>query len=218
MTTIIYIATEKYIELFLDFYRNVCKLEGDFNLILLTNKTNNEFISDSRCPIIKIQHIDHLPWPLPTLLKFHYIESVLDYCSEKVVYVNANFRFNESVILENNNLLNLSYMDTEKYEKCRTWPSVNEFNPELRHVLGGFFYAKKEIMVKVCKDIIWNINRDLLYGTIAPLHDETALNRYYQRFTDKCSLQEVHRYGNFNTDLYCSGQRFKPFIPSGIKY
>ena len=204
-------------ELFPQFYESACKIQGDKNLILLTNKAAK--ISDSpECPIINVQHIDHLPWPLITLLKFHYLESVLDNCGDYVLYANSNFVFNEGLELELNNKVNLAYMDTDTYREYRTWPTHNEFNCDLRHVLGGFIYARKDLMHDVCKDIIWNVNRDMFQGCIRPLHDETALNQHYSRNVDKCQIWEIHTFGHLTNSLYTSGQRFKPFIPTTIKY
>ena len=216
MMTIIYIGTGSYMTMFETFYDSVCRIDGEKNLVLITDCTE-KIESRPECPIISQRYINHLPWPLITLLKFHYIESVLDVCGDTVLYANGNFIFNEFPKFEDNDKLNLSYMDTEKYKECSTWPSVNEYNDKMRHVLGGFFYAKKERMRDVCNDIIWNINSDLYFHRIDAIHDESALNRHFSRFPDKCDLKEVHNYGYFSTKLYTSGQPVKTHISPKIK-
>lgn len=202
--TIIYIATDKYIDLFDQFYKSVLQLRGDKNLILITN-SDTDFVQNENCPIQKI-YINHLPWPLITLLKFHYIYNVLDNCGEYVLYANSNFLFNRDFQIEEDDQLHFSYVDTKFYNsQYGFWPSMNEFDRSLKHVLGGFFYAKKELLKDVCESIISDINEKLMKRIIYPMHDETALNLYYSEHKDNVKLHEIHSVGMLSENFYKSG-------------
>ena len=95
----VYICTGVYTRMFDGFVKSLPGFCYEDDVIhevkLLTDDINFDY-QKYETDKIKIHpyYITHLPWPLVTLLKFHYINNFVDCDCDAMFYCNCNFRFN----------------------------------------------------------------------------------------------------------------------------
>lgn len=219
----VYIATDDYIYSFDGFMKSLNQFCPKVNKVikLLTNHMNFD-ISIYNYDNIKIEkyYIQHMPWPINTLFKFHYINNFIDEDYDLLWYCNANFRFNKIENLPNifktynSDMFYFSYIN--KIGEFKYWQDTYD---NLIYIQGGLFCAGKNGITNACKFIIEYINDKLYYDNyIDNKHDESALNYYHfilnerlindnEKYFDIMTLQDIgyldmniHNSGNHNLE------------------
>lgn len=195
---ICYICTGPYVNFFKSFYETSKKFllkNYEKHFFVFTN--NKEFFSDyiSETEDITLTYIDHLPWPLITLLRFNYFLLVEDKLKEFdfVMFANSNLKFVDYVN-EHDFLPDLSlgqtlsvtthagfYQKTHKMyplEKNKKSKAYIKPGKEFTYVFGGMYVATSDEFIYLSNILKNNIETDLKNNIIALYHDETHLNHY----------------------------------------
>ena len=191
---ILYIATGEYINFFDDFYLSAEKYflpESKKKYFLFTDIDNNKFVNVDNIEVI---HVDKLPWPLNTLLRFAYFKMIFNQLIhyEYTFYFNANAKFvnyfDESELpkKEDNYLLGVIHPG---YKNRPRFLYPFERNKDVScHIgfLSGADYfqgclnggrTKEYIeLIETCDN---NVRLDLKRNLIAKVHDESYLNHFF---------------------------------------
>lgn len=212
----VYIATDDYIYSFDGFIKSLNKFCPKVNktVKLLTDHIDFD-ISIYNYDNIKINkyYIQHMPWPINTLFKFHYINNFVNEDFDLLWYCNANFRFNECKdipkMFNKSDIFYFSYIN-----KVGEYSHWNDNFNGIKYILGGLFCAGKKSIKDACNFIIEYINDKLYYqNSIENKHDETVLNYYhfYLNETNKnkfkiITLQDI---GYLDMNIHKSGDDYK---------
>jgi histo-blood group ABO system transferase len=183
---ILNIATNKYINFVEQLLESVEKnfLNGhEISALIFTNHEIEE-ISDN----VKISQIEHEPWPIPTLKRYHYFMNEAEYISQfdYCFYMDVDMRIEDKVGDE-------IFGDLVATQHPGFWWKDNsEFSYERRKIstayvpmgegnmyyAGGFNGGKPEHFLKMSAQIVDNVNKDAEKGLVAVWHDESHMNRY----------------------------------------
>ena len=175
---IIYICTNKYFSLLPMFNKNVCNFLPGIakTIIVLSDKVNEHYkerqLDDYTNEIY--YKIDDTPWPIPMLLKFHYIKEFMSTHDNytHVVYFNANAKIRQMSSTYWEDLISIIM----NHDILLTNHAHLNANP-LSYTQSGFILSKYHVMLDICNRIIDRIdNKYLRYNKIPKWHDETALN------------------------------------------
>lgn len=195
---IVYICTGMYNNYYRGFYRSLKNLCPDRTKKVVLFTDHPEFYDDKEDPYCSdmIIPIRHNPWPIPTLLKFHYIREAMEKFDTKyvshVAYFNANSRFLRkipSLMVMTNKLV------VTEHWGWTTWggSSYESLMPEAipnsltmayiddlshRYCNAGVVVAPLDVMEITTDWIIGAVNNDLKRGVIPPYHDESYLNKF----------------------------------------
>lgn len=186
---IITIATGKYISLFNHLQKSIFDkfLIGHEKTIFLF--TDNDYNQNNN---IKVKKILHLPWPLNTLLRFNYFDSITVELKEYdlIYYIDSDIivhdiidkeifpnNFNEIVCAEHFWEFKCLYpYETNKNSSAYVDINNPTFNPE--YCQACFFGAYTNVFLKMTDELRNNINLDLKNNIIAKWHDESHFNKY----------------------------------------
>ena len=190
---ILYICTGPYALFWDDFYKSFEKyflLNTEKHYFVFTDSEEIETDESRRVHVIKIEN---LPWPLITLMRFHYfkmIESELQ-GFDFLMFSNANIscaiEISEDELLPcgNENLFVTThpgyYMKNKKlfpFDKNPLSRAYVRRNEGEIYVIGAFFGGKKEAFLEMTEILKNNIEEDLKKNIIAKWHDESHLNKY----------------------------------------
>lgn len=144
---------------------------------------------------VTLIHIDAMPWPLITLLRFRYfllVESELkrhDYLmfSNANIICNSNvtaeeFLPDESIGQEMSYCQHPGYWKTVKfnmpYDRNKKSNAYIPYNCGKYYVIGALFAGKTDAFLKMTHVLNDRIEADLKRNIIARWHDESQLNRY----------------------------------------
>ena len=183
---ILNIATNKYIQFVEQLLESVEEnfLNGhEISACVFTNHEIEE-VSDN----VKICQIDHEPWPIPTLKRYHYFLQQKEYLSQfdYIYYMDVDMRIEDKVGEE-------IFGDLVATQHPGFWwKDKNQFSYERRPIssayvppgegkmyyAGGFNGGKPEHFLKMAQEIVDNVNRDSDKGVTAVWHDESHMNRY----------------------------------------
>lgn len=159
--------------------------------ILTDHELNNE---DN----VIYEKIYPLPWPLPSLLRFHLFSNVkipsnvdliyyfdvdtylVDFVEEEVIPNNDE---NITVVSHPYNLLDSNYNSFETNINSSAF--VDDYK-KYEYIHASFFGGYKNNFISMCDDIKKLIDIDLKNNTIAIWHDESYLNKYVS--TKKCKI------------------------------
>lgn len=185
---ILTISTGKYIELFE-------KLQKTIFSNFLPNYEKTVFLftdSDySETNNIKISKILHLPWPINTLLRFHYFSDIKDQLLnyDHIYYIDSDVIINN--VIDNEIIPNRDEIITvqhfwefkclhpyEDNKKSLAYVDVNDPNFIPEYCQACFFGSNKQIFLQMIEDLKVNINTDLKNNVIAKWHDESHFNKY----------------------------------------
>jgi hypothetical protein len=184
------IATNKYIEFVSDLIQSINEYffkDCEIFLILYTNNSDFKIELPDRIELF-ISHIEHEPWPLPTLKRFHYFMKNEDKIreSEYSFYVDADSLFINNVkgsILPQNGLIGTIHpclFNTEGTPERN--PSSLAYIPHgsgNRYFCGGFIGGSANAFIAMSSEMIKRIDSDLSNGLIAIWHDESHINRFF---------------------------------------
>lgn len=183
---ILNIATNKYIQFVEQLLDSVEEnfLNGhDISALVFTNHEILE-VSDN----VKISQIEHEPWPIPTLKRYHYFLREKEYISQfdYCFYMDVDMRIVDKVGDEILGDLVATqhpgfwHKDPREFTYERR-PQSTAYIPEGQgkmYYAGGFNGGKPEHFLKMAETIVNNIDEDLKNDLIAVWHDESHMNKY----------------------------------------
>ena len=190
---ILYICTGKYISFWESFHES---FEKNFlpdtikNYYIFTDKP--ESISQSER--VKVYYIDPMPWPLITLLRFHYFTRFRDEIinNDYLMFANSNLICHEVISEEeflpaDNQELSCvthpGYWNTEKpiflpYDRNNTSTAYVPYNVGQKYMMGGLYCGHTDKFMKMSEILTSRINEDFSNRIIAQWHDESQYNKY----------------------------------------
>lgn len=183
---ILNIATNKYIQFVEQLLDSVEEnfLNGhDISALVFTNHEILE-ASDN----VKISQIEHEPWPIPTLKRYHYFLKEKEYISQfdYCFYMDVDMRIVDKVGDEILGDLVATqhpgfwHKDPKEFTYERR-PQSTAYIPEgegKMYYAGGFNGGKPEHFLKMAESIVNNIEEDFKNNLIAVWHDESHMNKY----------------------------------------
>ena len=201
----VYICTGVYTRMFDGFVKSLPDFCYEDDVIhevkLLTDDINFDY-QKYETDKIKIHpyYITHLPWPLITLLKFHYFNNFVDIDCDAMFYCNCNFRFNRipkmnKELLTNGKLKCINFSDGNG---IKNWQKINKFKPSLPHSGGTFIWGSPKSFKHLCDFIIKDTNARLLDNKILPKHDEDEINQYTKYIDDTFENQQIFEILDFH--------------------
>lgn len=137
---------------------------------------------------IKISKINHEPWPIPTLKRYHYFIQEADYIStfDYCYYLDVDMRiegkvgeeiFGDLVATQHPGFW---FKDPNyfTYERRQQSTAYIPFGEGKMYYAGGFNGGNPESFLSMSQTIVDNVNKDFENNIIAEWHDESHLNRY----------------------------------------
>jgi histo-blood group ABO system transferase len=183
---ILNIATNKYINFVEQLLESVEEnfLNGhDISALVFTNHEIEE-VSDN----VKISQIEHEPWPIPTLKRYHYFMSEAEYISQfdYCFYMDVDMRIEDKVGDEILGDLvatqHPGFWWKEKsqfsYERRKISTAYVPMEEGKMYYAGGFNGGKPEYFLKMSEENVKNVDKDFEKDIIAVWHDESHMNRY----------------------------------------
>ena len=183
---ILNIATNKYIRFVEQLLNSVEEnfLNGhDISALVFTDHEIEE-VSEN----VKISKIEHEPWPIPTLKRYHYFIKEKEYISQfdYVFYMDVDMRIEGKVGDEI-----LGDLVATQHPGF-WWRDKNEYSYERRsnstacipggegnmYYAGGFNGGKPENFLEMAQTIVDNVEQDFKNNIIAVWHDESHMNKY----------------------------------------
>lgn len=185
---IVTIATGKYISLFDGLQKSIFEkflTVYDKTIFLFTD---SDYTQSNN---IKINKILHLPWPLNTLLRFNYFNTIKEQLKEYdlIYYIDSDIivydNVNEEIFPNNIEIIASQHFwefkCTHPYEdnkKSLAYVDTLDPNFDPKYCQACFFGAKTDVFIKLSDDLKNNINIDLKNNIIAKWHDESHFNKY----------------------------------------
>jgi histo-blood group ABO system transferase len=183
---ILNIATNKYIQFvepLLDSIEENFLKGHEISALAFTNHEIEESSEN-----VKIVQIDHEPWPIPTLKRYHYFMkeaeyiSQFDYCFYLDVDMKIVGKVGDEILgdLVATQHPGFWYKDIDQFSYERR-PESNAYIPYGQgkmYYAGGFNGGKPEHFLKMSKTIVDNVEKDFENNLIAVWHDESHMNRY----------------------------------------
>ena len=183
---ILNIATNKYIQFvepLLDSIETNFLNGHDISALVFTDHEIEES-SDN----IKISKIEHEPWPIPTLKRYHYFLkereyiSQFDYCFYMDVDMKIVSKVGDEILgdLVTTQHPGFWFKDNNhfSYERIPNSTAYVPFGEGKMYYAGGFNGGKPEHFLKMSEAIVNNIEKDFTNNIIAEWHDESHMNRY----------------------------------------
>lgn len=180
------IATNKYIQFIQPLLESVEKKFLVGNEISSLIFTNHEIVESS--DNVRICQIDHEPWPIPTLKRYHYFLKEREYISkfDYCFYIDADMRIEGEV---GNEILGdlvatqhpgFWFKPTHQftYERREQSTAYVPYGEGRMYYSGGFNGGTPKNFLKMSETIVTNIEKDFQNNVIAVWHDESHMNRY----------------------------------------
>ena len=214
---LLYLCTGPYIAFWEDFFHTsetYFLKEYEKHYFVFSDQPVNTFGTDDR---IHYKHIDNMPWPLITLMRYHYFMSIAD-ALEKMDYLmfsNANMKFVDYVTAEeflprekNGEdifvVAHPGYINQPSYqapfERSSKSKAYVPYNYRDKYVIGAMNGGTAQGFLKMSETIIRNTNEDLKKNCIAKWHDESQLNHYISKYQNYRLLSPSYCYP-FGIDL-----------------
>lgn len=188
-TVIYYISTSNYKMGFEHFRKNISNFlpDSEKTVVVMSDGLDewNGKIEDG--VLYKVYHIQHYPWPIITLFK---MKLILDHWekADYAFYFNGNLQYNPEC---KDNLLDLSKLNVSRHTFCNegipydgscfedvSQLSLAYIGKPYAYIHGGFFGGAADIVRKMCEDVSYMVERDLLANIIPQWHDESYLNKW----------------------------------------
>lgn len=183
---ILNIATNKYIQFVEQLLNSVEEnfLNGhEISALVFTNHEVEE-ISEN----VKISQIEHEPWPIPTLKRYHYFVKEKEYISQfdYCFYMDVDMRIEDKVgdevlgdlVATQHPGFWFKTPNQFSYERREQSTSYVPYNEGRMYYAGGFNGGKPEHFLKMSQTIVENVEKDFRNNMIALWHDESHMNRY----------------------------------------
>lgn len=183
---ILNIATNKYIQFVEQLLNSVEEnfLNGhEISALVFTNHEVEE-ISEN----VKISQIEHEPWPIPTLKRYHYFVKEKEYISQfdYCFYMDVDMRIEDKVgdevlgdlVATQHPGFWFKTPNKFSYERREQSTSYVPYNEGRMYYAGGFNGGKPEHFLKMSQTIVENVEKDFRNNMIALWHDESHMNRY----------------------------------------
>ena len=180
------IATDKYISFLEPLHKSIFLNflpDHEKTLFVFTDKDINYTNTNT----IKI---NHLPWPITTLMRFFYFTNIADVLKtfDYVYYIDSDMlvhsNINEEILPVNNEIIATKHFyqqhSTGTYETNTKSTAYIEVTDALygKYCQACFFGANSQTFVKMSEELNQNINIDLKNNYIALWHDESHFNKY----------------------------------------
>jgi histo-blood group ABO system transferase len=176
------IASGKYYDSFIiDLYQSMKQyVQFEFDFICFSDNTVEDGIT-------KIQ-IQHLPFPLNTLLRYEIFTQNADVFKkyDYVFYLDADMKIvgeiTKDIVSDSVNVLHPGFYEKSRdcfaYEKNEK--SLAYVDPEegTNYYQGCFQGGRTDLFLKMCYELRENIRKDLKNNIIAEWWDESHMNRY----------------------------------------
>ncbi|MBQ7561287.1 MAG: hypothetical protein IJS99_05595 [Synergistaceae bacterium] len=143
---------------------------------------------------VKVYYIDHLPWPLVTLLRFHVFTRFRKEIenNDYLMFANSNLACSQIVTEE-------EFLPSEEqeisavicpwawntkaryyfaYERDKKSTAYVPYNIEGRYIMAALFCGRTDKFLQMSEILQARINRDLHNKIIAKIDDESYFNRY----------------------------------------
>lgn len=185
---ILTIATGKYISMFENLQNSI------FDKFLPNHEKTIFLYTDCDYPstdTIKVNKIHHLPWPLNSLLRFNYFNSIIDELKryDLIYYMDSDIVVNSiidnEVIPKNNEILAVQHywyenlIGTYELKNKNSTAYVDESSLSIgQYCQACFFGSKTEDFIKMNSTLNNNVIEDLKNNIIAIWYDESHLNKY----------------------------------------
>ena len=183
---ILNIATNKYIQFVEPLLNSIEKnflTEHDISALVFTEHKIEECTDN-----VKISQIEHEPWPIPTLKRYHYFLkerehiSQFDYC----FYMDVDMRIDSKVgdeilgdlVATQHPGFWFKSNDQFSYERNPNSTAYVPMGEGKMYFAGGFNGGRPKDFLKMSETIVNNIEKDFENGIIAVWHDESHMNRY----------------------------------------
>jgi histo-blood group ABO system transferase len=183
---ILNIATNKYIQFVEPLLNSVQENflnSHDISALVFTNHDIEE-VSEN----VKISQIEHEPWPIPTLKRYHYFMKEKEYISQfdYCFYMDVDMRIEDKVGDEVlSDLVATQHPgfwykspDQFSYERREKSTAYVPYGEGKMYYAGGFNGGKPEHFLKMAETIVGNVEKDFENNLIAVWHDESHMNRY----------------------------------------
>ena len=183
---ILNIATNKYIQFVEQLLNSVEEnfLNGhEISALVFTNHEVEE-ISEN----VKISQIEHEPWPIPTLKRYHYFVKEKEYISQfdYCFYMDVDMRIEDKVgdevlgdlVATQHPGFWFKTPDQFSYERRSQSTAYVPYGEGKMYYAGGFNGGKPEHFLKMSQTIVENVEKDFEHNVIALWHDESHMNRY----------------------------------------
>lgn len=183
---ILNIATNKYIQFVEQLLNSVEEnfLNGhEISALVFTNHEVEE-ISEN----VKISQIEHEPWPIPTLKRYHYFVKEKEYISQfdYCFYMDVDMRIEDKVgdevlgdlVATQHPGFWFKTPNQFSYERREQSTAYVPYNEGRMYYAGGFNGGKPEHFLKMSQTIVENVEKDFRNNMIALWHDESHMNRY----------------------------------------
>lgn len=184
------IGTNKYI----DFAEQVSRQLSEKVQIEGSNITRFIFTNRAGLPQDsgeKRLHINHTPWPLPTLLRYHIFNQYYEYLDEMdyLYYIDADMRIDgvldKSILGDLVGTLHPGFYNKSPYyytfdDNPKSQAYIERTGGE-RYFAGGFNGGTTKQFMLMSNTISKWIDADLKQHYIALWHDESYLNRYFNK-------------------------------------
>ena len=183
---ILNIATNKYIQFVEKLLNSVEEnfLNGhEISALVFTNHEVEE-ISEN----VKISQIDHEPWPIPTLKRYHYFVKEKEYISQfdYCFYMDVDMRIEDKVgdevlgdlVATQHPGFWFKTPNQFSYERRPQSTAYVSYGEGKMYYAGGFNGGKPEHFLKMSQTIVENVEKDFGNNMIALWHDESHMNRY----------------------------------------
>lgn len=162
----------------------------------------------------EIVFINHLPWPLITLLRFHYFEQQDFYGYDYLFYLDSDMEvvntISEDILPTDSRILAVRHPLKRNFENhfetnniSTAYVNADNTTPYFQ---ACFFGGKTESMANMFKTLSGNIKKDLANNFIAKWHDESHLNHYFFHnkpvvLGEEYAFPDLNRWKGYRTDL-----------------
>lgn len=196
---ILYLCTGPYKLFWEDYYNSFEKnFLRDFekHYYVFADEFNQGLEKYATVENVTLIHIDAMPWPLITLLRFHYFLTIEDLLKrhDYLMFTNANIVCDDIVTAEEflpdvQKGQTMSYCQhpgyygkkakyNYPYDRNKKSNAYIPYNCGEHYVIGAMFAGKADAFLRMSHILNDRIEDDLKHNVIARWHDESQLNRY----------------------------------------
>ena len=196
---ILYLCTGPYKLFWEDYYNSFEKnFLSDFekHYYVFADEFNQGLEKYTTVENVTFIHIDAMPWPLITLLRFHYFLTIEDLLKQHdyLMFTNANIICDDIVTAEEflpdvQKGQTMSYCQhpgyygkkakyNYPYDRNKKSNAYIPYNCGEHYVIGAMFAGKTDAFLRMSHVLNDRIEDDLKHNVIARWHDESQLNRY----------------------------------------